>query len=271
MSATVKTYIPSPNWDIPATSSLVKLGAIIKDPRNPESVLKSSSEVIIPDTAIQHGAKTLWSTTSTEITSGKLGLWAQCLQIVGLGGDVSFNALKSVLEEHKFETLDTTYFVPESVEGFLEKRVRDEYTQAYFEATSFRKPLFMISGIKIARGGVVESELKKEVGAEGKVGADLTALAVPITIGPELAWQKERSRSVKWAGSTDYVFAYRLVRIKCKKHGEFKVEGYNKGGVFGEDEDDEEEGEEKRFEDEYEVQEYEGEDYGIRDEVVKVE
>lgn len=277
MAAITKTYIPAPNWDIPATSTIVTLGAIIKDPRNPESVVKSHKVITIPDEAIQHCGKASWTTTSTEILAGKLGLWAQCLQMVGVGGDASFSGLKSALEEHKFDELETKYFVPETVDGYLEACVKSDYVHAYFEATGFRKPLFMIVGIKIAKGAKVASEMKREIEGEAKVGVDLTALAAPVTLGPEGSLKRTRERSVKWAGSTDYIFAYRLVKIRCKKGGNFGIDDCNKGAVFGRDDEDddedydEDEEREKSFQDEYNAEDYDGEGLGIPDEVEEVD
>lgn len=266
MSAIVKTWIPAPNWDIPATSPSVVLGSIIKDPKNPETRINRKGPVPVPTDKVLHGEKRDWRTTSSEVRGGKLGLWAQCLQIVGLGGDVSFSRMKTSLEDYKFDHLETMYFLPDEIENYMDESVYGDYVQAYFEATGFRQPVFMITGIKIARGSVVETTAKKENGGEGKVGVDLTALGAPVTLGPEGTWKNDKERVVWWGGSTDYVFAYQLKRIKCKRGGSYDVKDFNKGAVFGKDDDEQEE----NLEQEYDIVDYDGDSFGISDTLKEV-
>src|SRR5271156_872254 len=142
MSAATPTYIPAPNWDIPADSSIVVLGRMIKDPKHPESRIPKSNVVPIAPADIQTGDKEDWHTTSTRLRSGKVGVWAKCLQLVLLGGDLSFSRLKSSLEDHKFEHLETKYFLPDE---YIEKALADPYVQGYFEVNEWRKPVFMIT------------------------------------------------------------------------------------------------------------------------------
>lgn len=242
MAAKVPTYIPCPNWDIPATSTLVTLGSLIRDPKNPESRIPRSVPPPIPSGSLQTGSKTDWQTTSTRLLSGKLGVWAQCLQVVGLGGDLSFGALKSSLEDHRFHTLETHYFLPD--DGFLAASLNDDFVQGYLEVHEWRKPVYMITGIKVARGASVASRKAGEADATAKVGADATMIGAPVTLGPEVGFKKEKGRSVAYAGSTDYVFAYRLKRIRARRGGRFDDGDYTKGALFGMIADDGE-GEEK--------------------------
>jgi len=201
VAALLKTWIPAPNSDIPATSPIVVLGSIIEDPKNPESRINKKGPVSISSTSIQQGQKTHWKTTTDELRSGKIGLWAQCLQIIGLGGEFNLSALKSSLENHKFEFLETQYFLPDEIEGYMDESIFDDYVQAYFEVA--KKPVYMITGLKIARGSVVESTVKKEVGGDGKVGVDLTAVGAPVTLGPKGEFKNRHVRTVGWGGRFD--------------------------------------------------------------------
>jgi len=254
----VKTWIPAPNWDVPAASPVVVLGSIIEDPKNPESRINKNGPVAVPDTKIQQGQKTDWETTTDELRSGKIGLWAQCLQVIGLGGDFSLSALKSSLENHKFEFLETKYFLPDEIEGYMDESVFDDYVQAYFEVA--KKPVYMITGLKIARGSVVETKEKKEYGGDGKLGIDLKPVAVPLTFGPKGEFKNQKERTVGWGGSTDYIFAYRLTRIRSRKYGTYKTDKFNKGAVFDKDGG--------REEDEgFDIDDDDGEQLGIPDTV----
>lgn len=257
MATTVPTYIPCSNWDIPATSTLVTLGSLISDPKNPESRIPKSVPPPIPPGSIQTGSKTDWHTTSTQLLSGKLGVWAQCLQIVGLGGDVSFGALKSSLEDHRFDALETQYFLPDS--EFIAASLNNDFVQGYLEVHEWRKPVYMITGIKVARGASVANSTAREVDANAKVGADATMVGAPVTLGPKLGFEKKKERSVAYAGSTDYIFAYRLKRIRARKGGKLEEGDYIKGALYGMVDDEEKE---QSLDEAYEIDDF---DEGIPD------
>ncbi|KAK1965188.1 hypothetical protein LY78DRAFT_693624 [Colletotrichum sublineola] len=149
MSSYTPTYIPSPNWDIPFDSDLVVLGRLIKDPKNPQSEVPGSRADPIAPPTVYEEEKTDWETTSERTRSGKIGLWTKCLQVVE--GGLSLGQLKSSLETHRFTTLETKYFLPE--DDYLAQALEDAGVQAYFEVHNWRKPVYLITGIKIVRGG----------------------------------------------------------------------------------------------------------------------
>ncbi|KDN64031.1 hypothetical protein CSUB01_02594 [Colletotrichum sublineola] len=149
MSSYTPTYIPSPNWDILFDSDLVVLGRLIKDPKNPQSKVPGSRADPIAPPTVYEEEKTDWETTSERTRSGKIGLWTKCLQVVE--GGLSLGQLKSSLETHRFTTLETKYFLPE--DDYLAQALEDAGVQAYFEVHNWRKPVYLITGIKIVRGG----------------------------------------------------------------------------------------------------------------------
>ncbi|KAJ4123172.1 hypothetical protein NW768_009700 [Fusarium equiseti] len=221
------TYIPSPNWDIPIEGEVV-LGRLIKDPNNPESKIRSSG--IIPPPKVYEGEKTDWETTLEQMRSGKIGLWAKCLQFVQ--GGLSFNDLKSSLENHKFATLETKYFIPE--DDYFEQVLEDAGVQAYFQVHNWRKPVYLITGIKIAKGASVSTESSKGRSAQTELKVDATGLGSDVQVGPEASWESNSKRGVSYGGSTDYIFAYQLTRMKPKQKGrEVKNKSFVEGAVYG--------------------------------------
>lgn len=143
MSSTTPTYIPSPNWDIPADSEMVVLGRLIKDPKSPESKIPKSSSDPIPPPKIYEGEKTDWQTNLERVHSGKIGIWAKCLQVIG--GQLSFTQLQSAAEDHEFDILETKYFLPD--DDYLAQAINDPGVQAYFQVCNWRKPVYLITGI----------------------------------------------------------------------------------------------------------------------------
>lgn len=233
MSSIIPTYIPAPNWDIPADSEIVVLGRLIKDPKNPESKIPKSSTNPIPLPRVYEGEKTDWQTNLERVRSGKIGIWAKCLQAVG--GQLSFTQLQSAAEDHEFNSLETKYFLPD--DEYLAQAVNDAGVQAYFQVCNWRKPVYLITGIKIAKGSRVTSERSTERSAQAELKVVATTLGAPVEGGPEAAWESKKRRRISYAGSTDYIFAYRLMRMKPKRRGQESVnESYVKGAVFDKEE-----------------------------------
>ncbi|KAF4463388.1 hypothetical protein FALBO_9781 [Fusarium albosuccineum] len=237
MSSLKPTYIPSPNWDIPADSDILVLGRMIKDPKNPESQVPGSSPDPIPPPKIYEGEKTDWQTNIERARAGTIGIWAKCLQV--LGGGLSFSQLKSAMEDHKFDSLETKYFVPG--DDYLTRAVQDLGVQAYFEVTKWRKPVYLITGIKIAKGASVATQSSTETSVQVELKADATTFSAPVEVGPEASWASKDSRGTAYVGSTDYVFAYQLMRMKPKKRGQAILnESFVEGAAFGNDSEEQE-------------------------------
>ncbi|KAJ4179987.1 hypothetical protein NW755_012027 [Fusarium falciforme] len=230
MSSNTPTYLPSPNWDIPADSDIVVLGRLIKDPGNPQSKIPKSRVVPILPPAPYEGKKTDWKTTLEQMRSGRIGLWAKCMQFIG--GGLSFCQLKSSLENHSFNTLETKYFLPD--DAYFAQVLDDAGVQAYLHVHNWRKPVYLITGIKIAKGASVSTESSSGRSAQAELKVDATSVSAPVDVGPEASWDSEKKRGISYGGSTDYIFAYQLTKMTPKKGGkEPKVQGYVKGAVYG--------------------------------------
>ncbi|KAI0140284.1 hypothetical protein BJ166DRAFT_542639 [Pestalotiopsis sp. NC0098] len=234
MSSGTPTYLPSPNWDIPATSDVVVLGRIIKDPKDPQSRVPGSGVLPVPSSAIYEGEKTDWETNLEKMRSGTIGLWAKCMQFIS--GGMSFSQLKSSLEDHKFAVLETSYILPDEV--YLAQAVEDAGVQAYLQVHHWRKPVYMITGIKIAKGASVSTESRSAKSIEGEVKVDATTVGANVEAGPEAKWDSEKKRGISYGGSSDYIFAYQLTRMMPKQKGtRFKNHKFVTGALYGKDEE----------------------------------
>lgn len=273
MAPLVPRYIPAPNWDINANSTRVVLGRLISDPKDPESGIPHTWVQPIRDSDIQSGQKTDWETNVEQTRSGQIGLWARCLQFVGgIGGELSLSHLKSLFETHRFDTLETTYFDPD--DAYLAQALQDQSVQDYFEVHgSGRKPVYMITGLKVARGGArVKTGTTSETTVAPAVEGDLTAAGAPVTVGIGGSYTTMDKRGTSYANSSDYVFAYRLLRLKRKLFSdEYASSSYVKGAAFGkgEGEDDDGDGDAgdagRSVREMYDLDDYDDEDLTIPD------
>lgn len=234
MASYTPTYIPTPNWDIPADSNLVVLGRLIKDPKDPQSKIPESGVSPIESSAIYQGEKIDWETTLEKVHSGTIGLWAKCMQFVG--GGLSFSQLKSTVENHRFSVLETKYFLPE--EDYLARALEDPGVQAYLQVHNWRKPVYLVTGIKTARGASVRTDNKTMRSTRMELKADATAVGANIDVGPEVSWDLGNKRDVSYGGSTDYIFAYQLTMMKPKKKGNsFQNRRFVRGALYEKCED----------------------------------
>lgn len=139
--------------------------------------------------------------------------------------------------EYKVKELETSWFSPD--EEFIGEVLRGEKVKRFMERLGWGKGVYMVVGLKVARGVEGVSSASKGAGGKVKVGVDgLVVGGVPVGVGPKGEVRREVKDGVSWEmgegdGDRGFVFAYRLVRIKRKgKEGGFKEEDFNKGALF---------------------------------------
>jgi hypothetical protein len=198
---------------------------------------RNNQRVAVPANELQESYKENWEDVMKSANHNKITLWASFLQmIVGAGADVSAGLGQGREQLYKFRRLETKCFEPDV--AYIEESLKGEGVKAYISATRYKKPIYMITGVKIARGASATGKTAK--GYEGmlKVGLDATMLTgVPVSAGPKIETSRSKERVVKFDNSSDYVFAYRVVKIQLRKGGDIKGhEDFVKEALFGVDE-----------------------------------
>ncbi|KAF8849891.1 hypothetical protein BDZ45DRAFT_809578 [Acephala macrosclerotiorum] len=232
------TYFLAPSCDFPA-DGLIALGSIIVHPKTPQKSLnhRDNQRVAVPANDLQESFKDNWEDVIKTARHNKVALWASFLQmILGFGTGVSVGVKQGRDDIYKFRQLETKFFEPDA--AYIENSLKAEGVIAYISATRCKKPVYMITGVKIARGASVTSKTLKGYEAMLKVGFDGTTLTgVPISGGPKVETNSTKEREVKFDNGSDYVFAYRVVKIQLSEDGNVKGhKDYVKGALFGTDE-----------------------------------
>ncbi|KAK3996587.1 hypothetical protein QBC44DRAFT_317182 [Cladorrhinum sp. PSN332] len=140
----------------------------------------------------------------------------------------------SSAESWEFDNLQTLSFTP-SME-YLRKTLDDEDVQQFVQDNKSWLggiSLYMVTGLKIAYGASMLSQVARSRGYGGTVGLDLSALGVPTTLGPEAALENGSVSSSTFNSTDPVVFAFRLRKIKIKASGSLKHKGYTKGALLG--------------------------------------
>jgi hypothetical protein len=165
--------------------------------------------------------------------SGSVGIFAQSLAMIfGLGGDIATNFAREDSTVWRFKKLETNFIVPN--QKYIEESMAVEEVKKYFEAKENKnKSAFMITGVKIARGAEAGYFRAREIGGDGSAGFDGTGAGVPVSAGPTMSLTRRTVDNESFSGSSDFVFAYRLIKIyRNRKTGTVSGKDHVKGALY---------------------------------------
>ncbi|KAF5268313.1 hypothetical protein FOXYS1_806 [Fusarium oxysporum] len=97
--------------------------------------------------------------------------------------------------------------------------VKDGVKAVASEAVKRRQRLFMVTGVKIARGSVGSFSSLRRVGGGARAGFGGESLGVPFDGGPQFTISRDIYDEETHGESSDFVFAYRVRRIVYPKGG----------------------------------------------------
>lgn len=227
-----KAYFLAPTRDTPPKGPIF-LGSIITAPRSPELSVNGKKSPFLTTLDITTSSLTDSTRILFKTGDGKAGVWAEFIQGVGVGGKASVNWNDAEMAKYKFEELITKTIspeFPEIVTAFAEPSV-----QQAIKDSRFRDNVYMITGIKSAKGAEVAISKIKARGKNFQFGIDTTPAGFPLKFGPEFEMNKGEGEGLteKHSKEQEFVFAYRLREItyKRKKVGEQKE--YLKGDLQG--------------------------------------
>lgn len=224
-----KTYFLSPNLDYPPSS--ISLGSIWSDPGDPGSCINRDGPLPFPSNMpIEKSWKTDWDNERDRQRKGLIGIWARFLQVVGMDAEASVTWDRIKASAYKFDRLDTEFVEPTA--KYVKESVLSDSIAQYIITNDFKKPVYMVTGVKIARGADVALAKSKEAGTHMRAGVDGTPGGIPGRAGPEVTISSKDSEKTSFGGSSDFVFAYRLRKIFYEK-GQVRNTEYNKGALYG--------------------------------------
>ncbi|KAK1051044.1 hypothetical protein LTR74_016872 [Friedmanniomyces endolithicus] len=212
----LRTYILPPNLTTHPWGSFA-VGTIIADPFRPLKPLSVPPNTKDLDIDTHHESKRDLHKTSAHSLSGSV--WAQFLQVANakLSGRISSN----LSESYTVKSLETVALREDPSDEYAEKRANEPKVRAAMNAGMLgRKPVYLITGIKIARGFKWTREEGRS--AQAQAGASVP-VADQVAVGAELG--AEGSSTYRDSGSTkeDIIFAYQLHTIADKGFGKKKA------------------------------------------------
>jgi hypothetical protein len=135
-------------------------------------------------------------------------------------------------EVFRFEKMHTEEFFPDSayVEALLQKS-----PVATRMLTKQRKALFVIVGVKTVSGAAVKRARSGSIGGSLDISVDAAVAGspVPVSVGPSVETSSGSKESVSFEGSDDFVFAFRVHKLRVKRREEgVQQEAFSKGALF---------------------------------------
>lgn len=228
---TERAYFAISSFDY-APDELVKIGQIIRDLTFPGD---SIQQPLQPLPKIYSSVKCDWQTEYSRTMSGSIGIWAQSVAfLLGFGSDVTAVFTKEESSILKFQKLETQFIKP--TKEYIQDAMATDDMVDYLKRNPKTGALYMITGIKIARGPEYSKKKARKLRGDGTVGVDGTATGIPVSLGPRAGVSITSSTNESFARSSDFVFAYRLRRIRIRQKGaKIQSEEYDiKGKMYSE-------------------------------------
>jgi hypothetical protein len=229
MANEIKNYFLAPSWDYPRNGPIT-LGNIV---RTPDKIVPPlyAHKPTDSDPPINLSSKTGVDWSRAKAAEGSFGVWAKFLQFLGVGLDIGVDFKNADDRIYHFERIDTEEFFPD--EEAIRKRMATPAVKSYLEKSRFRKEVYMIVGIKRVTGANVKSTVERERGGELDIALDGTVLTgAPVSVGPKVKYKTRKKDEMSFEGSTDFVFAFRLRKVRVNKKDEVGQDDYRKGTLL---------------------------------------
>ena len=200
--ASVKTYILAPNFTYHPDTSIC-MGDIIQNPCDPTKPLSSPALPAPPTESHLDFDADLHKHKNRSLQGS---VWAKFLKSASstLSGEVSGD----VLDRYAIDRLETVYFRKQPTDEEATERIKDDKVKAAVRSGIFGKvPVYMITGLKIARGFRLESGTVSESRA---MTATSAAVSSDASVGADLSARGKDDVQVSYRSYQDIIFAYQL-------------------------------------------------------------
>lgn len=233
----MKTYILAPNFQY-KPSGPIQLGNIIADPFYPTKPLSTLPEDVKPP--IESVLEYNHEISKEEGRTVGISFWTHFLAHVG--ADVDLTRGRDTLQQYSITQLETRYLRDEPLDddADLARRLREPRVQAAVSAGLFgRRPVYLVTGLKIARGFSLQTQLRRSVGSG--IGAEVPVVNL-VSTGVRVNNERRDGFTNSFTASDEaIVFAYQLHKIRPpgRKQGPV-VDVFRSEAAFLHDDDDDE-------------------------------
>ncbi|KAJ4012484.1 hypothetical protein NW752_008181 [Fusarium irregulare] len=224
----VKEYFLAPNFTTaPPPEGPIKLGSIIRNINEFEPL--NEHDQTIPTTQLSPlDVKNSLDISLDDLHSAHLSLTARALDVLGLGTGTSIQRTKGTNCIISCKHLETQTFNPTS--SFIRDSMGDPGVQYYMKSSWFRYPVYMVTGLKVARGASSTSSSSSVVAVEHDTS--LLLAGTPASVGMSSGYARNINHMEKWDTSTDFIVAFKVKKVWLDRKDEVNYKGYNKRAVM---------------------------------------
>lgn len=128
--------------------------------------------------------------------------------------------------------METSFFEP--TEEYLKVAVNVPSVIEVLEKQGYKKPFFMITGVKVVSGASKAVSTKKHgFGGDFSAQGDLTGAGAPgVSPGGRVGYDRDRSEHVEWESAEPYVFAFRLREVYYRQGTTLESRAYTRGALY---------------------------------------
>ncbi|KAF4454856.1 Aldehyde dehydrogenase, conserved site [Fusarium austroafricanum] len=209
MSPPVPTYVLAPNFSYHPNTSIC-MGDIIRYPEDPTKPLSSIPESMLQAVTSHFDYDNELSNQNASSLRGSI--WANFLHQASatLGGGTA----DELLTKYSIRRLETIYFTKQPTDEEAAERVKENKVQAAINSGILgKKPVFMITGLKVARGFQLSSIINLATTHDTKFNAKVTS---DFVLGADTDCRQENNAEQKYRTEQDFIFAYQLHIITHK-------------------------------------------------------
>lgn len=229
MAASKPEWLLAPRDIKPNTT--ITLGKLICNPTIPEGPPYLAPALPVPPNATSE-FNYPWTREVNHQRSGMIGLFASFMANFGIGGDASVQFEHQQKSRVEVARLQTMKFDPE--DEYLERTLNLPANLRFLKESGFRKPVYVVTGVKVAYGGRTSRSNAKSLGGEGSIGLNPT---IPgLELGPKAGLSQKTEESEDVGEAVDFVYAFRLNKVHySRRKDRFVQEKFTKGAVFSQE------------------------------------
>ncbi|KAI0098773.1 hypothetical protein GGR51DRAFT_537425 [Nemania sp. FL0031] len=207
------TYHLPPNFSTPPPpQGPFHLGTVLEDFEKKEQMrpLNQGPAQRIDIAERHEDNKTGFRATRKRLKNGEFGLWAKFAGFEGIGGELNLSMDPSDSDTYKVDSIKTEYFYPsrQYVSACLALPDVDDY----LKGSRYKKPVYIITGIKVGHG--VEVKLERQATIKGALEVGLNSpIGANIKIGPQVQATLAHERVDDFAKSSDIVIGIQCIKI----------------------------------------------------------
>ncbi|KAH7142810.1 hypothetical protein B0J13DRAFT_556050 [Dactylonectria estremocensis] len=203
------TYVLAPNFTYHPNTSIC-MGDIVEYPDDPTKPLSSVPESEFKPITRHFDYDNELS--NRDIKSLRGSIWANFLEKAS--AKIGDGTSDELLNKYTIRRLETLYFTKQPTDEEAAERVKEKKVKAAVNAGLLKKKsVFMITGLKVARGFQLSSSVSSTTNAEAKLETSVTSGA---GMGTDADYSREKKAEQKHQTGQDIIFAYQLHIITHK-------------------------------------------------------